>query len=231
MAEPVTGQRQAGSYVRVALISDTHLPSLLRTPDELGPELGAFLEGADLILHAGDVVRPSVLDWCEQFAPLVVAQGNNDAFEDPRMASVQFLELEGWRIGMIHELRPEERPVRELLDSAFGGRPLDIIIAGDTHLERLEYRDDTIVVNSGSPTLPHHKEMRRGTVGFLDLAPGRVHAEILALGSSAQRPNPGQPHHLLIEERRLASIGLGPLSLPLAAGTHLPLPSPSSGDD
>ncbi len=67
--------------MRIALISDTHLPSLIRTPDELGPALGEFLATAELILHGGDVVRPSVLDWCEQFAPVVVAQGNNDAFE------------------------------------------------------------------------------------------------------------------------------------------------------
>jgi len=197
--------------VRIALISDTHLPSLVRSPDDLGPELASFLTGADRILHAGDVVRPYLLDWCEQFAPVTVAQGNNDSFEDDRMSPVQILDIEGWRIGMVHELRPEERPVRELLDSAFGGIDLDIIIAGDTHLERLEYRDNVIVVNSGSPTLPHHKEMRLGTVGFLDLEPGRVHAEIIALGSSAQRPNPGTARHLLIEERRLASIGTGAL--------------------
>ena len=195
--------------MRVALISDTHLPSLVRSPDDLGPELAAFLSGFDHILHAGDVVRPYLLDWCEQFAPVTVAQGNNDSFDDPRMAPLQVLEIEGWRIGMVHELRPEERPVRELLDTAFGGIDLDIIIAGDTHLERLEYRDDVIVVNSGSPTLPHHKEMRLGTVGFLDLQPGRVHAGIVALGSSPERPNPGVARHLLIEERRLVSVGMG----------------------
>ena len=107
--------------MRVALISDTHLPSLIRTPDELGPQLAAFLTGLDLILHGGDVVRPFVLDWCEQFAPVVVAQGNNDDFEDPRMAKRQILDLEGWRIGMVHELRPEDRPVPVLLDRALGG--------------------------------------------------------------------------------------------------------------
>ena len=59
--------------MRIALISDTHLPSLIRTPAELGPELGDFLTDADLILHGGDVVRPSLLDWCEQYAQVVVS--------------------------------------------------------------------------------------------------------------------------------------------------------------
>lgn len=197
--------------MRVALISDTHLPSLMRTPDGLGPELGRFLSGFDLILHGGDVVRPSLLDWCEQFAPVVAARGNNDSFEDPRLQPVQYLELEGWRVGMVHELRPEERPVRELLDSAFGGRDLDIIIAGDTHLERLEHREGVAVINSGSPTLPHHKEMRLGTVGFLDLRPGRLHAEIVTLGSHPERPNPGRPRHLLVEDGQLLAAGEGAL--------------------
>lgn len=209
--------------MRVAVISDTHLPSLLRTPDELGPELAQFLARADLILHGGDVVRPYLLDWCEQFAPVVVSQGNNDVFDDARMQPVQLLTLEGWRIGMVHELRPEDRPVHELRADAFAGETLDIIIAGDSHLERLEYRDDTIVLNSGSPTLPHHQEMRLGTVAFLDLEPGRVHAEIVTLGHSEARPNPGSPSHLLIEEMRLVTHGHGPLA-------GLPLKAASEGD-
>ena len=191
--------------MRVALISDTHLPSLMRTPDDLGPELARFLSGFDLILHGGDVVRPYLLDWCEQFAPVVAARGNNDSFDDPRLQAIQYLELEGWRIGMVHELRPEDRPVRELLDSAFEGRDLDIIIAGDTHLERLEHRDGVAVINSGSPTLPHHKEFRLGTVAMLDLTPGRLHAEIVSLGHSEGSPNPTVPRHLELVERRIVA--------------------------
>ena len=52
--------------MRVGLISDTHLPSLMRQLDELGPECARFLETCDLILHGGDIVSRSVLDWCEQ---------------------------------------------------------------------------------------------------------------------------------------------------------------------
>jgi len=203
--------------MRVALISDTHLPSLIRTPDELGPQLAAFLRGVDLILHGGDVVRPFVLDWCEQFAPVAVAQGNNDDFEDPRMQRRQILDLEGWRIGMVHELRPEDRPVPVLLESALGGEQVDVLIGGDTHVERLEYRSGVVVVNSGSPTLPHHKEFRLGTVGLLELSPGRLHAEILSLGHSEGAPNPTVPRHLELFERRITAHSLNgdPLPVPV----------------
>jgi putative phosphoesterase len=200
--------------MRVALISDTHLPSLIRTLDQLGPAIGEFLASADLILHAGDVVRPMVLEWCEQYAPVVVAKGNNDDFDDPRMAPLQFLDLEGWRIGMVHDLRPEDRPVTAMIERTFGGTQVDVIIAGDTHVERLEYREGVVVINSGSPTLPHHKETRLGTVGLLELSPARLHAEILTLGPSDGRPNPGTPHHLIVEHGMLLEASRNGIALP-----------------
>jgi putative phosphoesterase len=203
--------------MRVALISDTHLPSLIRTPDELGPQLAAFLSGVDLILHGGDVVRPFVLDWCEQFAPVVVAQGNNDDFTDPRMEKRQILDIEGWRIGMVHELRPEDRPVPVLLERALGGEKVDVLIGGDTHVERLEYRDGVVVINSGSPTLPHHKEFRLGTVALLDLTPSRLHAEIISLGHTEGSPNPTVPRHLELHGRRIVAHSLNGEMLPLPA--------------
>lgn len=206
--------------MRIAVISDTHLPSLIRTPDELGPQLAAFLAGADLILHGGDVVRPSVLDWCEQFAPLLVARGNNDVFDDRRMAERQIVDIEGWRIGMVHELRPEERPVSVLVDEALGGERVDILIGGDTHIERLEYRDGVVVLNPGSPTLPHHREFRLGAAALLEITRDRLYAEIVALGHSAEAVNPTVPRHFEIIERRIVAASHNGARLPLegAAG-------------
>jgi putative phosphoesterase len=206
--------------MRIALISDTHLPSLIRTPDELGPALADFLATCELILHGGDVVRPSVLDWCEQFAPVVVAQGNNDAFDDPRMEERQLLDLEGWRVGMVHDLRPGEwRPVPELLETSLGGEQVDVLIAGDTHIERLEYREGVVVINSGSPTLPHHKEFRLGTAALLEVSPGQLHAEIIHLGHSEGMPNPSTARHIELVDGRLV------------AHTHDGEPQPVEGED
>ena len=177
--------------MRVALIADTHLPSLIRQLDELGPQAGEFLATADLILHAGDVTAPSVVDWCEQFAPILIAQGNNDLFEHRAMADRQMLDIEGWRIGMTHELRPESRPISVLLEQHLQGERVDVLIAGDTHVQRLEFREDVLFVNPGSPTLPHHKEYRLGTVGLLEIERDRIHAEIHVLGETEGSPNPG----------------------------------------
>lgn len=185
--------------MRIGLITDTHLPSLTRSLDELGPEIADILRGVELIMHGGDVTAPSVLDWLEQFAPVLVAEGNNDLFHDPRMKEYHIIEVAGWRIGMAHELRPESRPISSLLLSALGGNEVDILIGGDTHVERLEYRDDVLLINSGSPILPHHLSTRLGSLGILEVTKDRVHAEILALGPTPDLRNPIIPQHVVLE--------------------------------
>ncbi len=147
----------------------------------------------DLILHNGDLIFTRVLDWLEQFAPVVCATGNNDVYDDRRTKEVQTLEVEGWRIGMIHSLEGEHRPMSELqrmFPAANGSRPLDVITAGHTHQESLFERDGVVVLNSGSITFPRHKELRLGGVGLLELTPKRLHAEIIPLGETPGRPNP-----------------------------------------
>jgi uncharacterized protein len=180
------------AHMRIGLITDTHLPALIRSLDDLGPEAGAFFRTVDLILHAGDVTAPSVLDWLDHFAPVVVAQGNNDDFRDPRMKPVQMLDVHGWRIGMVHNLAPETRPIDAMRSRHFGDESVDIMIGGHTHLERLEVRDGVLIVNSGSPTLPHHKETRLGTLGLLEFDGDHLHAEIFLLGHTDGRKNPAR---------------------------------------
>ena len=105
---------------------------------------------------------------------------------------------------MVHELRPESRPMETLLGtSALDGEQVDVLIAGDTHVDRLEFRSDVLFINPGSPILPHQKETRLGTVGLMELSPGRVHAEIVTLGETPAAPNPGTPRHLAIESGRV----------------------------
>ena len=188
--------------MRIGIVSDTHLPALIRSVDELGPRLAQLLQTVDLILHAGDVVAPSVLAWCEQFAPIKVARGNNDLFEHPDLADTHCFDVAGWRIGLTHELRPESRPMAELLADGLGGEPVDVLIAGDTHVQRLEFREDVLFMNPGSPTLPHHKELRLGTVGLLEVSATAITAQIVVLGETDGLPNPGRPARLEVRRER-----------------------------
>ena len=176
--------------MRIGLVTDTHLPSTIR---ELWDEVRVAFAGVDLILHGGDIVSPRVLDWLDDIAPTRAARGNNDGgWEDPRLEDMQWLNLEGWRIVMIHDMEPEERPIAALQERYLRGEHADIIITGHTHFERLEYRDGVLQVNSGSATHPHLWSTRLGTVGLLDIAPGKMTARILRLGESPDLKNPGR---------------------------------------
>src|SRR5580692_8658842 len=54
----------------VGLISDTH--GVLR------PEALVVLRGSDLIIHAGDVGKPEIIDQLRVLAPVVAVRGNID---------------------------------------------------------------------------------------------------------------------------------------------------------
>lgn len=193
--------------MRIGLIADTHLPSLVHSLDELGPGIADVLRGVDLILHAGDVTAPSVVEWCAQFAPVLIAEGNNDLFDDARMARKQLLDIHGWRIGMAHELRPESRPIEQILRSSLDGERVDILIGGDTHVERLEFREGVLLMNPGSPILPHHLSTRLGTLGVIEVSPAKVRSEIVVLGHSEGAPNPCRAMTLEVEATALARNG------------------------
>ena len=175
--------------MRIGLISDTHQPSERRT---LWEEVHHAFKGVDLIMHGGDIVHPMVLDWLEEIAPVMAARGNNDVgWDDPRMKDIVWLDVEGLRIGMVHAMEPENRPIETLRRLYMDNEHADIIVTGDTHVERIDYREGVLQINSGSPTLPHLRSTRLGTVGLLEIGGGRLEARILRLGESEGLPNPG----------------------------------------
>ncbi len=198
--------------MRIGILSDTHLPATVPTLDELGSHAADLLSSVDLIIHAGDVVLPSVLDWCGQFAEVICAQGNHDHFDDSRMSPIVVIEREGWRIGAVHDVEgipPYVNTVEELKKFVYHDTSLDILIAGDSHYERLEYRDQTLLLDSGSPIFPHHRTTRLGSMAVIELTRDGVHAEIVPLGESPGLPNPSTPAHIDFDRGGMVSASIG----------------------
>jgi putative phosphoesterase len=173
--------------VLIGLISDTHIPEA--GPD-IWPQAYEALRGVDLILHAGDLHVLDVLDRLERLAPVYAARGNGDdgsggrpiCPEDPRRLRMSWtLDLEGFRIGLVHALPlPEWPPLSTLeraMDHYFGG-PCDIIVHGDTHVAEVTALRGVLLVNPGSPVYPRNMDVSLGTVGFLELERGRARAWI-----------------------------------------------------
>ena len=182
--------------MRIAVLADTHLPAGIPDLDALGPEVASALRGVDLVLHAGDVVAPSVLDWCEQFAPVRCALGGQDHFEDPRAARLQHLDIEGWALGMTHDIEAipaSITSVHALTTEVYRADRLDLLIAGDSHYERLEFREGALLLDPGSPVFPHHQHTRLGSLALLEVTDRRLRAEIVVLGDTPGAPNPCTP--------------------------------------
>lgn len=134
--------------MRVVVVSDTHAPRFWKV---CPPAVAARLEGADLILHAGDVCTPEVLDELSAFAPVRVVLGNNDGPEVAAWGADETLELEldGLRVGMIHDAGPKDGRLARM-HRRFP--TADLVIFGHSHIP-LDAADDRLrILNPGSPT-------------------------------------------------------------------------------
>src|SRR3954452_20950862 len=91
--------------VRLAIISDTHLP---RGNRSLPAACVAELRAADAILHAGDFMRLEVLEALQRLGPPVHGvHGNVDDEALRRMLpAARVVEAGGARIGMVHDTGP-----------------------------------------------------------------------------------------------------------------------------
>ncbi|HTE83632.1 MAG TPA: metallophosphoesterase family protein [Dehalococcoidia bacterium] len=175
--------------MRIGLISDTHMPFAGRA---LWDEVDEAFFGVELILHAGDIVHPVVLDRLDQIAPVLAARGNNDyGIDDARILDQQVLDLHDRRLVMLHDMEPEDRPIDYLRRAYLRDHHADIIVTGHTHFERLTYRDGVLQINPGSATLPHLQSMRLGTVALLDWSEEGLEVRIQRLGHSEGLRNPG----------------------------------------
>ena len=147
--------------VRLAIISDTHMPrGGRRLPDACVERLRA----ADAILHAGDLVSLEVLKLLRSLGPPVHAvRGNVD---DPEVAMrlpvVAVVEADGARIAMTHDAGPGPGRLARLRRRFpdFGA-----VVFGHSHIPLHEEADGFHIFNPGSPT-----ERRRAPVHTMGLA-------------------------------------------------------------
>ena len=167
--------------MRIGLIADTHIP---RDAKMLPPHVKDAFEGVDLILHAGDIYTPRVLDELETIAPVLAARGNGDGDfpKDHRLKDNHVLAIAVFKLGLTHAIAYPElahTPFDKALERKFGG-PVDIVVFGDTHVALVESFRGVLLVNPGSPTLPSSL-FKLGTVGLLQINDGNVEADIIQL--------------------------------------------------
>jgi uncharacterized protein len=119
----------------IGVISDTH--GLIRE------QALAALTGVDLIIHAGDVGKPAVLETLSRLAPVHAVRGNADVGDWARkLPPARSVEVEGVRIYVLHDLAQLK------IDPA--ARGYNIVISGHSHKLRTERRERVLYLNPGS---------------------------------------------------------------------------------
>lgn len=119
----------------VGVISDTH--GLMR------PEALDALGGSDLIIHAGDVGKPEVLEALQAIAPVFAVRGNVDmAAWAAQLPATLTVAVDRVRIYIIHNLGELE------IDPA--SERVRMVVSGHSHRSRIEEKLGVIYLNPGS---------------------------------------------------------------------------------
>ena len=133
------------------------------------------LQRADLILHAGDLMDPTLLEELAAYAPTRAVRGNLDPPEAGLPETLEF-EFGGARVAMIHDSGPKKGRQGRMRRRFPGTR---IVVFGHSHIPWLEDEAGLLLLNPGSPTdrprQPDH------TFALLRAEDGEVAAKILAL--------------------------------------------------
>lgn len=138
------------------------------------------LRGADLILHAGDVMTAAAFAELEALGPPVAAVHGNvdDAALRTRLPAERLVEVDGARIAMVHDAGPARG---RLLRLRARFPDAHVAVFGHSHLPLHEQADDGFqIFNPGSPT-----ERRRApahTMGLAHACDGRVRFAVVEVG-------------------------------------------------
>ena len=160
----------------IAVISDTHMPKgARRLPDACVERIRA----ADLLLHAGDIATPEVLEEIEAIGPPVKAVHGNVDSAELRERLPEALELrtpDGARLAMVHDAGPSKGRLARMR-ARFPEAAA--VVFGHSHIPLHEQRDGFQIFNPGSPT--DRRRQPRHTMGLARAAGGELTFEYVVL--------------------------------------------------
>ncbi len=131
----------------IGCVSDTHI---FQRP--LPERILEALQGVDLILHAGDILEPAVLERLSTVAETLAVAGNMDHGElKQALPFKRVIEAEGRRIGLVHGSGGPEG-ITQRVRREFENEPVDAIVFGHTHEPYNREEHGIYFFNPGSPT-------------------------------------------------------------------------------
>ena len=148
---------------KIGVISDTH--GLLR------PEAEKYLEGSNLIIHAGDIGNSAIINKLRKIATIYAIRGNVDkekwADEFPDTLELEILNK---KIFIIHNIKEV---------NVSNEKNYDIIISGHSHKPLIEKINGILYLNPGSAgkrrfSLPV-------SIAQIKIIEGKISAEVIEL--------------------------------------------------
>jgi putative phosphoesterase len=127
-------QELADAHV-LGIISDTH--GLMR------PQAIKALEGVTMIIHAGDIGTPEVLEALHAIAPVVAVRGNNDKGAWAQgLPETEVVEVGGVALYVLHDVKTLD------LDPVAAG--FHAVISGHSHQPAMTTQQGILYLNPGS---------------------------------------------------------------------------------
>jgi putative phosphoesterase len=191
---------------RIGVVADSHVGEYI---DALPEGVLEALEGCDLILHAGDLTVPSVLEDLEAVAPVVAVRGDHDRLGGLELPRTAVVVAGGRRIGLDHGRRSRLVDTSVIAASVVAGRnlgyraglyaalarrtgPVDCVVYGHWHEPAALRRGSTLFFSPGAVCPWGNVEggapPRPGLKGIGDRGVRRFRWQ---LGAEAMRPSVG----------------------------------------
>lgn len=117
---------------KIGVLSDTH--------GKLRDEVAEILRECDVILHAGDINTPKVLDSLRKIAPLYVVRGNADKEWAEGLPEKLTEEICGLRIFMVHNKKHIPKETGNY----------DLVVFGHSHKYEERREGNSLFLNPGS---------------------------------------------------------------------------------
>ena len=142
--------------MRIGVISDTH--------GYFDGRVGAYFDGMEHIIHAGDIGKAAIIERLEAIAPVTVVTGNVDwgGPLDRVYQRTERLAVAGYIIYVTHIGDKPAALVAHLPDP----RP-DVYIYGHSHIPLIERLQGVLFVNPGAAGKPRFG--RRPSIAVLEL--------------------------------------------------------------
>jgi putative phosphoesterase len=187
---------------RAGVVADTHVPDRVRA---LHPALlpGLKAAGVEIILHAGDICAPWVLDELAAVAPVRAVLGNRDILLRDKLPLVDLINLGGVPVALMHGHGGFWHYWRDKIKYIMEGYKFSryhklllttlpqarVVVFGHTHRAENHWMEDKLLFNPGTASGGTYQRFP-ATYGLLTIYEGgSVKGEIIWLDGEEEADN------------------------------------------